>query len=933
MDPSVLCVLDPEVDDAIRQGRPLPERDIDPETFTVTLPLEFAGTGVQKLASYLDPARAVRAAGAVANTGDLFPASPASRRYTVFSAQTVLTRANTKAFAGKISGSLKKQVSRSVDYGVVCAVDRGAPAWDQIRPALEGARDPSAFASASDIGSSTVHVLSLQGKLLVSASAEAAFDFNWLRELAAGRIRGDIGLSVGGGAQAAIEMTLSGSFVATVGLDERCWLRLRVHKQNRSDFRLPGSLRLAAQMEIPRKEAVLDLAAAFAGVHHLQWLKDLAGKVSTGVPEWLEKQLRVPAETVARFFARWNAIEARAAEAIWNAAAAATDLEGIALWAGRIANELRDAGSFNAAVGNALESDPRFPQSAAALWMEAVAGSLAAAAIDSSAFARLQTAAEAASQFLSEKGLAEALASLRRYATAEIGLGRVEQALESFESWSLLDAWLRQQVQELCGRVDSLLDLRRVGGYLRTLSDVAARVYERAAAALERKAAAEVSYSYESAAEETALIDCSFPFTAEGLALYRQALGGDFREVIAAGRQGSLVLRRGALTHSVRRRVRLELRLPFIGRKSLDSMWQTLAQVEIRPEADGRLLAYSVEASEEFRKNDLYRSAFAFSGGLQIGGSVHSEDAFALSWTSVRRVRCDRARQSMKALLGAYGFSDAPGLWVAAQPKGAIMEATLSLSVPGSYASAWLTTPAEKEAAYFPAFSAMSVAVQQAMRRWLPWVYFEDLDRYGNLAAAMPLVVYQATLPCSGEPKDHFTYDFMDSGFPTLHRPSTEQRLAGELSRVEALLIAAGKERTAEYYERREAGAILQRVARFPHQYRSLLAADAFLVDALVTLAARGRAFRSTAEKNPVRAVSLLSQFAGRFVNAFHGRLRRLYGGEDFACFGPLLLLEATAALHNAVVAPAGVAAILRLSACTPGAASEQTFVNPAFRP
>jgi hypothetical protein len=42
MDPAVLTIHDAEIEAAVRDGRPLPERDVEPEAFSLALPLAFA---------------------------------------------------------------------------------------------------------------------------------------------------------------------------------------------------------------------------------------------------------------------------------------------------------------------------------------------------------------------------------------------------------------------------------------------------------------------------------------------------------------------------------------------------------------------------------------------------------------------------------------------------------------------------------------------------------------------------------------------------------------------------------------------------------------------------------------------------------------------------------------------------------------------------
>jgi hypothetical protein len=253
----------------------------------------------------------------------------------------------------------------------------------------------------------------------------------------------------------------------------------------------------------------------------------------------------------------------------------------------------------------------------------------------------------------------------------------------------------------------------------------------------------------------------------------------------------------------------------------------------------------------------------------------------------------------------------------------------VTLAVPGDLVRAWLRAPGERDPEFFPTYAAVSVAVQRATRRWLPYVYFSDPDRYDDPLAAWPLLVYQSMPPFPGRPKYEFAYDLMDCGTTKLLRRSTLRQLTLALERLRPCLIGLGKHRTARFYAPDQAAAILGDVARQPRLLNGLLAADAFFVNALVGLGLQGHAFTEAAARQPDKAVRELARFAGEFVAAFHRRLRRLYGGQDFLPFGTLLLIEATRALSAARGLDTPLGGILRLAA----EGREHTFVNAAYRP
>ena len=373
---------------------------------------------------------------------------------------------------------------------------------------------------------------------------------------------------------------------------------------------------------------------------------------------------------------------------------------------------------------------------------------------------------------------------------------------------------------------------------------------------------------------------------------------------------------------------RLELHLPFLDRRQWQRRWEALARVEVEATEDGRLLAYTVEPKDHRARQCAYQSTLALCGALLASAAGEPPPAVTLSFNDRRTL--PRWPENLGALLRAYGFEGQVSEWLAAHPAAADggLEVSLTLSVPGDLVCAWLQAPNNRDPDFFSTYAAVSVAVQRALRRWAPYVYFSDPNRYDDLLAAWPMLVYQAMPPFPGRPKYEFTYDIVDLGATLLMRRATLRELTATFARLRPYLIALGKHKTARFYDPDDAPNILTGVARQPRMLNTLLAADAFFVEALLNLGLRGHAFRQAVAGNPGQAVKELARFAGDFVTRLQRRLRRLYAGRDFLALGPLLLIEATRALRAARRQPAPSSAILRLTA----GAVEQTFVSAAYR-
>jgi hypothetical protein len=455
---------------------------------------------------------------------------------------------------------------------------------------------------------------------------------------------------------------------------------------------------------------------------------------------------------------------------------------------------------------------------------------------------------------------------------------------------------------------------------------LAGSVYDKALTALEKKCAAALSWRYHAAASGTALVDCSFDFTPEGLACYRAALAGDFSGLL--GRQVPHAwLHKGELTEALEGQNSIELHLPFLDRKEWVSRWDALAKAEVEAGEDGRLLTYTVAASDHVRQKNSYQSTLALAGSLLFPQSTSS---FQLTYTDSRTGSGRRFTNSLAPLLAAYRFPAEAGRWLeAAADSGGPIETALTLGVPGTLVSAWLRAPEEHAPDFFDVYSKVSVAVQRVMRTWLPFVYFSDLERYEDLPAAFALVFYRSTRPFPGHPRSEFAYDLVSPECPGVAAPAAARQFVYELRKVVQLLRSAGREELAEYYAVWLAPEILAEIVRQPRLINALITGDALFINGLVHLGLEARALAARLASDPQAATRDLVIFASDFAALFHRRLRRLYGGSDFVAFGSLLLIEATRALGAALGGDAVISATLRVKA----GAREQTFVNTGYRP
>ncbi len=432
----------------------------------------------------------------------------------------------------------------------------------------------------------------------------------------------------------------------------------------------------------------------------------------------------------------------------------------------------------------------------------------------------------------------------------------------------------------------------------RAATRLAEDIYAQAFPALAAKCAAELSRRTACGA---ALFDGSFDFTPEGLDAYRSAL------------EGSAVAER--LARTLDGETTIEVHLPTLDRREWPERWRALERAEAAAQEDGRIFVHTTP-SPEAAKN-VCQGALLLAAPLLYPQCT----AFEIGFTDSRVLPAALLAQWLPRVLRPYNFGPQPWEWLGSAPAGAVV-ASMSLSVPGSLAGVWLRAPAERDPLFFDVYSKVSVAVQRALRRWLPYVYFTDLSRFDNRILAYPLIFYGSTYPCSGKPRSDFAYDLVGPESPGIARPWAARPLTSALARAERLLISAGRSDAARHYRSWRARKVLAGIVRHPRFLNELLTSDEFFIGRFVGL---GMAARDLASRvNAGRTVKDLAVVIGEFTTVINRKLKRAYRCQEAVSLGSLLLVEATCALAAALGSQAAISATLHFSA----EGREQTFVN-----
>src|SRR5579863_3881270 len=202
---------------------------------------------------------------------------------------------------------------------------------------------------------------------------------------------------------------------------------------------------------------------------------------------------------------------------------------------------------------------------------------------------------------------------------------------------------------------------------------------------------------------------------------------------------------------------------------------------------------------------------------------------------------------------------------------------------------AWRDTPQERDARYFPVWQQTSLALQTALRKWIPEMYFRDAVRYEDREGSYPLIVYQASRVCFGRARTEFTYDVADpETLPAAFR-MIGQAMQKVLAAVETRLRESGRPELARRYAPVWHQDILNAVKKRPKRLLELLGDEAALINALIDLGTDRR-------MNAVKP----------FAKAASAALRNMYR-EDMRVLALRALEEATAALAQPGAIAAGV--------------------------
>jgi hypothetical protein len=709
-----------------------------------------------------------------------------------------------------------------------------------------------------------IRVENRRGTLLVNASWPLTLDVHWLREITPGFPLGLRPVRVDAGAPVKAALRLSGEFWSVVWREAGGRSRLHIYRE-------PAGCEVQAECAIAA-EGFDPLLRALTGTTSVEWLRGVfADSCSL---RWRDLAGRIGARTehlddLALYFRGLTTSEE---QALWGAATSAQSLAELGVWAAALGPAAPPEVFAELLHQELARHGQTFRDNVAGRWLLAVSNSSLADLPEAGPAERLAAAASRLSSLLKRGDLARLLVRLR---------------LEAGTEWRALAPWYRGRLIESCGELGADTGaanaLESVNLWMKRLRG---RLCQEAAAAACRLAEAEIPAWIDGGGGETALAEIAFAPGAHGGAALERALDLDLQPCLETASGALLVGGRALSAHS--RSLRVELLLPFLGKRAWHLERERLAEAEIQ--ATAARLSLVQPAVVEHDSAPRETASLLLSAVFAAHSEAPADDMVHLSFEDRRIVARDQPNSPWLRLLEAYGL---PAPLLPPEP----CQATFSVQTPWRWAEAWGQMPLKRDPYYLDHCTRLSLALQEMGRYWLPALCLADGARYDAPATVWPVLVYAASQPSVDRKRAQYGYDPMSPYSVQRAAATALAQLPALLTPIHRALHAAGRAQTAEHYAPTRARQIVAAVERHPRRFASLLAGDAFFLEHCFHVASLARELRSLARRNPAEGLRKVSQFATEIGKASQRGLKRLHVDACYRGLGSLYLLEATRVL------------------------------------
>lgn len=704
-------------------------------------------------------------------------------------------------FGGAGSANIGVDAKSEAVMAVIRRLPKTTGAASAVAETVESWLLPLQINSHEALPPGTWIVTDVDSTISVGMDVQFGFDFNWVKEVQAAGLSGDIGLRLQLGAKAAAGFQAGGRFAVVVSRDssdeQDKKIRIRLFKQRRKgwNFALDAQAAVQGDFEDFLPANFDDFVKAVFRTHGSQILKDLevidqwtnpnqdltdmlAGLSSKYFKKFVQDTTGLDPQVafdkakgkLKDLLSKWNELDHKVASLIWKQVEQKVDLKKIL----EINNLLK--GADEEAAKDFIQkqiADIAFFQTPQGQFLLALLPDehVLSLLTNSETFEKVRNLAQKVSDVLDEGTVMETLVKLQDNINKRLNLDKIEQVVNETD-FDDLDEWLKVKLSNF---LDDKLKFSRIEEIRKTIHTLVGKrgeFYEKAKQALNRKYAFGFNAAFQKNTTSDALIDLTLDAAKGNVSnLIRQALLGQFDKILTKKHPG-VTLHAASLTHGVRLQDNVQINLPFFD-GSKTHLNSCLSEMNAIDEEDGRVFLYDVSAEDIVIKRNQQVSALSIGGHFRVeanGVQVHDPNALSYAY-SFQQFRKNMKRADLQYQLKPYIDAYLPMAFLPAADGAAVagfdawltdleLETErlhpngagnigntllyLELSLPARIASAWTLAPEDKRA---PQYMTMSKNIQRRLKELIPYYFFQNPENFKNHIPASVLLAYSAIPP------------------------------------------------------------------------------------------------------------------------------------------------------------------------------------------
>lgn len=871
--------------------------------------------------------------------------------------------------------------ARDAAYAVIRRFPQDKKSYEALQDLADSWMLPTQVEGIKDLDPGTWLISEVNGAVAANIGITYGLDFNWIREIQAGGLAGDIGLRLQLGLQASLGFNASGQYLVVLcreSMDPNNQnVRLRIFKQRKKGW----NFALNAGATVQGVAGFLpdnydDLIKAVFGVHGAQVVKGLQTfdkwtNTEQTLPEILAgagveqarkllqavtgkdpiTEFEAGKKLVVDFLNEWTNLDSlnhKVSTLIWKVLGEIKDAAKLTDALNRIKEIATQIQNLDLArvkqLLQPLLQDIDFFRTPVGKWLESLAAQgILRALSGNEEFKKLQQAAGATIRVLDGGPIEDVLKKLQNFIETHLGdeLKKIEQIKNTISQTDLnklANTWLAARLTDFLGATLDLQKLEQIRLSLQTIRKKTQAYYDMGVKALTKQYKFSYAYTYQKATTKTALLDVVFDLSKPNTATWMsQAVDGDFNQLLIQRNDG-VTLREAHLTHQIERNSQVTISTPFFSKESIHS---NKSFADFTPvEEDGKLLmTYSLDAKDIVEVKNRLVSQLAIGGVWKFAKNnkvvEHSTSSLTYAY-SFRQTRQNMALADLKLQLKPYvdkyfasSFSNQSNgvtsggfdAWLTNLDEAVEQSLhngpdrfgdtllSLELSVPGEVMSSWSDAP-EKEMDEL--YMDMSIRLQQTLRALVPYLYFQDLNRFIETPSAAGILVYAALQPSTRItgffPDIHINtgtgvyWDYKNPAYYNFMIANAAPRLGAILQGIQTRLAQSPehKQRAGDYDPSRTGVflSLAQNHAVAVANLKALLNFESTVVNGATKAGLAIAGFRKNSADQPAKAIEALANFGAEVTQTFNGSISKLHGGDKSRPIGTLLFVEAAKALN-----------------------------------